>query len=66
MHISEKSEPARAAEERKIVSPLIAGDARYELARSTVGSIFVLNAYRFPAPSSSEWIRGTGRDIRLV
>jgi hypothetical protein len=57
MHISEKSERAQAAEDPKMVSPIIAEGARSEIARSTERLIFVLNANRFPAPWSSEWIR---------
>jgi hypothetical protein len=49
MHISEKSEPAKAAEEWKRVSLPIAGDARYEVVRSSAELIFVLNANRFLA-----------------
>jgi hypothetical protein len=59
MHTSEKSEPARDARGLKTVSLIIAEGARSELARSTEGLTFVLNAHRFPALSSSEWIRGT-------
>jgi hypothetical protein len=66
MHISEKSEPAWDAADQRIVSLVIAGGARYEIARSAARSIFVPNAHRFPVPSSNESIKGTGLDIKSV
>jgi hypothetical protein len=64
MHISEKNEPARAAGDRKMVNPPIAGDARYEIARSSARLIFVLNAHRFPAYLSNGWKRDTDKGIK--
>lgn len=64
MHISEKNELAPGAEGQKIVNLLIAGGARYEIARSLAGLIFVLNAHRFPVPSSNTSTRDTEKDIK--
>jgi hypothetical protein len=60
MRISGKRKPARDAVDRKTVSLPIAGDARYGIAPSAAGLIFVSHAPLFPVPPSNRWTKDTG------